>query len=80
MTSPTRRLRSGTVRESEGDAVDEIVNAVVARLTAAGLVSKDVREAVKVEEEQNGPTPSQRQLWMVELRQQMEGTSNQWRI
>ena len=75
MTSPSR-LRSGTVRESVGDSVDEMVNAVVDRLTAAGLVAKDVSEAVKVEEEQNVPSQSQRQLWLAELRQQMEGTSN----
>ena len=83
MASPTRRLRSGAVRGEDGGVyVDQLVEAVVARLTGAGLVvaaaaTADVKEEVlEALDDSLGPTPAQRKLWIAELRRQLETSVN----
>ena len=83
MTEP-RRLRSGAVvgEPAEGDApqtadVDRLVEAVVARLVSSGLMAATADVSVKEEDAApdvtvDSPNPSQRRLWIAELRRQLE--------
>ena len=84
MASPTasRRLRSDVAREQE---LEEIITAVVTRLTGAGLVAaasaanvlpKQEEEEVVVVDASAGPTPLQQQLWLADLREQLGASSN----
>ena len=92
MTSPTRRLRSASVRECDRPGgqvvIEDVVDAVISRLTAAGLIGggdcgagggEDGAAggggadcAVKTERPEDvEPSPSQRRLWITELREQL---------
>ncbi|KAF0303910.1 hypothetical protein FJT64_024167 [Amphibalanus amphitrite] len=86
MTEP-RRLRSGAAMAesgagSEPDAaavdIDRLVDAVVARLTAAGVGAEAAAPVVKEEEPEvvedapTSPSRAQRQLWLAELRRQLD--------
>ena len=81
---PSRRLRSTTAHEQDLDA---IVDAVVARLTGAGLVAAAEASAApvqpKAEDEEiivtdgaTGPVPAQQQLWLADLREQLTASCN----
>lgn len=83
-----RRLRSGAVvGEPEEDVpppaadVDRLVEAVVARLAASGLVAGALESSVKEEDAvpdvtEDSPSPGQRKLWISELRRQLEMSAN----
>ena len=77
----TRHLRSGTALDYD---TEDIIEAVVARLTGAGLVAaaaatpvqpKTEREVVEVDAPP-GPTPAQQQLWLADLREQLLASPN----
>lgn len=80
MASPTRRLRSGAALGGRDEDLESIIEAVVARLTEAGLASAATAAAVKEEvvvvDTPSGPTMGQRRLWLDDLREQMTASAN----